>query len=449
MNDGPYPPAGEPGQPADPQHQPGWAQPQWAPPGMPPMPPPPPGMPGGTTPQPFQQPFQQPLQQPLQQPGYGTPPPFQQPAWPGQPPYPGYPGQPGFGPGYPPPPLAPPGKKRTGLIIGGVLGGGVLVIVVAVAILAAIGVFAPQPPSPTALLAKAAQRLSAQRGLKYHGTVTSGSDNLAGDFAVTSGGRASASVTWGTSSIQLISLDGNVFVKGDQSFWSPLTKYNPKSDGNPVDGTRWGRLPSALLTFDFKQNLTPALLAAQLRRVTKTSIVGKPATVNGTMKIITAAGTYYVTTGTAPRLVRVESTGLPSYSLDVAETPDATADLRTDVAALKDSFDPGVDSLKADPKGTCSSSGCDVSATISAARGSRASIPITVFFWVTYDSVTGSRAGACNSSVEVTSDASVKASCRVSASGLGSRTAWVHLVPVAGGATSAEIQTMLDGISHE
>ncbi|MGI8328471.1 hypothetical protein ACRYCC_00805 [Actinomadura scrupuli] len=451
-NNGPYPPAGEPGQPAN-NPQPGWA-PEWASPGTPqdqgPAYPgggayPGPGMPpaGPATPPPFAQPNYQPgYGQP--QPGYGQP---QQPGWPQG-------GQPGFGgPGAPPPPK----RSNTGLIIGGIVGGGVLIVVIVVVVLIVIGSVATDPKADAVKkLTAAATKLSSAPGLKYHGTVASTSDTLDGDFKVTSGGRTSATASWGGSKVDLLSLDDKLFVKGDTSFWSTKASYTPK--WNYIDGNRWGKLASYNFSFDFKRYLSPSAMAQKLRQVSKYSITSQTKTTVGSTsatKVVTYGNTYYVTDDS--RLVRVESTSYPRFSVDVSTlgAGEATSDIRAGVSALKDSFDSSrTASIEKVRFGTCNTSSCTIFTKVWSTGVSTSPVPVSVFTTISSEKgKAGTHYGDCSTTGTVTSYTAIEVSCTVSGGdwpkARGGGGSWAHSDAFTAGASSAEIQTMLDGISRE
>jgi hypothetical protein len=456
-NNGPYPPAGDPGQPGS-NPQPGWA-PEWASPGTPPGGGPPPGQgapyPGGPYPGPGMSP-----------PGPATPPPFAQPGYPQpgypqpgypQPPNPGWPQgpqQPGFGgPGMQPPPK----RSHTGLIIGGLVGGGVLVVALVVVVLLVAGAFSPDPKAEAVKkLGTAATKLSSARGLKFHGTVASASDTLDGDFKVTAAGRTSASATWGGNKVDLLALDDKLFVKGNTSFWSTQASYTPKWDY--IDGNRWGRLASYNFTFDFKQNLSPASLAQKLRQVSKLSITSQTKTsVGGTAatKVVTYSATYYVSND--GRLLRVEGNSYPRYAVDVTQlnSGDATSDLRTGVTALRDSFDSSrtasIDKVRF---GTCNTSSCTIFTKVWSTGVSTSPVPVNVFTTISSQKAkAGTHYGDCSTTGTVTSYTAIEVSCTVSGGDWpkahGGGGSWAHSDAYTAGASSTEIQTMLDGISRE
>jgi hypothetical protein len=447
-NNGPYPPAGEPGQPGS-TPQPGWA-PDW------PSPSPPAGQGAGYPGSAFPGAGMPP-------PGPSTPPPFAQPPYPppgyGQPTNPGWP-QPGqqSGPGGPGM-LPPPKRSNTGLIIGGLVGGGVLVVVIIVAVLIVIGSVATDPKADAVKkLGSAATALSSAPGLKYHGTVSSTSDTLDGDFKVTAGGRTSATATWGSSKVDLLALDGKLFVKGDTTFWSTQASYTPKWDY--VDGNRWGRLAPYNFSFDFKNYLRPAALAQKLRQVSKLSITSQSkVSMDGTsaLKVVTYGVAYYVSDDGSPRLLRVESTSYPRYSLDVTplNSTEATSDLHTGVTALKDSFDSSrTATIEKVRFGTCNTSSCTIYTKVWSTGASTSPAPVSVFTTISSQKAkAGTHYGDCSTTGTVTSYSAIEVSCTVSGGDWtkahGGGGSWAHSDAFTSGASSSEIQTMLDGISQE
>jgi hypothetical protein len=395
--------------------------------------------PGPATPPPFQQ-------HPFPQPGYGQP----QGAWPPGPQQPGY-----GGPGLPPPPK----RSNTGLIIGGLVGGGVLVVVIVVAVLFVIGSVATDPKADAVKkLGAAATKLSSAPGLKYHGTVASTSDTLDGDFKVTAGGRTSASAGWGGSRVDLLSLDGKLFVKGDTTFWSTKASYTPK--WGYIDGNRWGRLASYNFTFDFKTNLSPSSLAQKLRQVSKYSITSRTKTsLNGTsaIRVATYGTTYYVSDESDSRLLRVESTSYPRFSVDVTplSADDAINDLTSGVSALKGSFDPSrtatIDKVRF---GTCNTSNCTIYTKVWSTGVSTSPVPVNVFTTISSQKAKGgTHYGDCSTTGTVTSYSPIEVSCTVSGGDWykahGGDGSWAHSDAFTAGASSTEIQAMLDGIARD
>jgi hypothetical protein len=353
----------------------------------------------------------------------------------------------------------PPKRSNTGLIIGGLVGGGVLVVALVVVVLIVVGSFSSDPKAEAVKkLGTAATELSSARGLKLHGTVSSTSDTLDGDFKVTAAGRTSASATWGGSKVDLLSLDDKLFVKGDTSFWSAKASYSPKWDY--IDGNRWGRLASYNFSFDFKRNLAPASLAQKLRQVSKFSITSQTKTsVGGTaaLKVVTYGTTYYVSSGGSPRLLRVESTSYPRFSVDVTElsSSDATADLRTGVTALKDSFDSSKSaSIEKVRFGSCNTSSCTIFTKVWSTGVSSGAVPVTVFTTITSQKAkAGTHYGDCSTTGTVTSYTAIEVSCTVTGGDWpkahGGGGSWAHSDAFTVGASSGEIQTMLDAISQE
>jgi hypothetical protein len=353
----------------------------------------------------------------------------------------------------------PPKRSHTGLIIGGLVGGGVLVVALVVVVLIVAGAFSSDPKAEAVKkLGTAATKLSSARGLKFHGTVASTSDTLDGDFKVTAAGRTSASATWGGNKVDLLSLDDKLFVKGNTSFWSTQASYTPKWDY--IDGNRWGRLASYNFSFDFKRNLASPSLAQKLRQVSKLSITSQTKTsVGGTaaLKVVTYGTTYYVSSEGSSRLLRIESTSYPQFAVDVSElsSSDASSDLRTGVTALKDSFDSSKNaSIEKVRFGTCTTPSCTIFTKVWSTGVSSAPVPVTVFTTITSQKgKAGTHYGDCSTTGTVTGYTAIEVSCTVSGAdwlkAKGGGGSWAHSDAFTVGASGAEIQTMLDGISRE
>jgi hypothetical protein len=327
-----------------------------------------------------------------------------------------------------------------------------------VVVLVVVGRVASDPKAEAVKnLSAAATRLSSAPGLKFHGSVTSSSDTLDGDFKVTPGGRTSASVTWDGSKIDLMALDENLFVKGDATFWSTNANYTPK--WNFIDGTRWGRMAPYNFSFDFKQNLSPTALAQKLRQLSKLSITSQAKTSVGgvsTLKVVTSSVTYYVSNDDSPRLLRVDSTSYPRFSVDVTQLSagDVTGDLRTGVAALKNSFDTSrTASIEKVRFGTCNISSCRIYTKVWSTGVSSSPVPITVYTTITSQKAkAGTHYGDCSTTGIVDSYSAIEVSCKVSGGNWPSArtgTTWAHSDALTAGASSTEIQTMLNNIARD
>lgn len=341
----------------------------------------------------------------------------------------------------------------------------VLLIVVAVGILIATNL--PQEdPKVTAVkrLTDAASALSGAKAVRYSGSITSGSDQMNGDFKVTSGGRTSASVTWGGSQATFIMLDDSLFVKSDSTYWKTVANYYPQGTANSVDASKWGKRPTSAVSFDFKNYLTPASLAGKLRGVTKFSITSKPinTTTNGAkaLEVATTDATYFVTADGPAKVLRVASNGFPTYSLDV-DVPggaDATTDLRGHVNELKDSFD--TTAFVSGQKiqfGTCDANSCTVKQTVTVVRtpAPTSQGPISAHYTLSKNQDGSGKVDECSATGTPGTDGTVQLSCTVNDS------SWTHYASggssiwatpdayTATGASNDDITSMLSGLDKE
>jgi hypothetical protein len=351
------------------------------------------------------------------------------------------------------------------VLIAVLAGGGFLVIVIVAVILVATGVFSSGSngsggDSPTERLSAAAQRLTGQRAIGLHGTISASSDKLEGDVKITRGGWVTGDVTWGGQNVQLIASDDTVFVKGGWDFWRTEGDISDKADW--ITNQRWGKLAYSSVGSSLKREMTPSAIATDMRGVSRYSVTStEQAAVQGTpaLKIITSSSRYYVSTGDSPRLLRIE-TDYPQTAVDVTEltgSVDPVTELRTRVNQLSSSFDPSrntrVDKIS---WGSCTASGCTVHSKVWSTRGSDPSVRVTVFVRISANNKNGRKLGECSNSGTVTSYESINVTCRVTSaswrsfrSGSGYRRWWGHSEAMAGGATAAQVQTLLTSLNSE
>lgn len=369
------------------------------------------------------------------------------------------------GPGMGGPWGQPPARSsKTGLVVGLIVGGGFIVLLVVAIALAASGVFSgADEKSPKESLTAAANSLTAARGVELNGSMTAGSDQLAGKLKVTKVGRITGDVTWNGQQAKLVLIDNNVFVQSNSTFW--------RAEGGiaasripTADTTDWGRMPSYSLSSSFRTNITPSALARKMqqasvysiRNKTKTTVQGRSA-----LKITTYSDTYYVSTGDNPKLLRIEMR-YPQLSADVTEltgsdTGGAITELRNRVGELKDSFDTSqLPRAQEVEFGSCGTTGCTLRSRVWSTRGSATSVELSVRMWLTAVTKTGRNLGECTTKATIDSIDSEWASCRITdsrwrsyRSGTGSLKWWAHAEAKALGVSESEIQSMLDAIGRE
>ncbi|WP_242613877.1 hypothetical protein [Actinomadura roseirufa] len=356
----------------------------------------------------------------------------------------------------PPPPRRGGGGALIAAIVGGVV---VLVLIIGVAVfvLASGG-----GKSPEDKLNAAADTMAAARAVGLKGNFGGGADTLNGELNVTKGGRATGPVTWNTDSVTLLSADGKLFLKAGAAYWRKQISGSetPYYLGS---GDQWGRLSADKLSVDFKQELTPAVLANKLRSAATAKVKPTKSTWQGkkALKFTTFSSTLYITDADDAQLLRYEAT-TPRVALDVtaksaSQAASIISDMRTSMGELKDAFDgsarPTVDEWK---KGGCNGdSGCTVEAKIRPPFGSETPVTIDVRFRLTAGTLTGRDLGNCTSRITITSTTSVWASCRVTSS---SWTSWAkatggtyykHAEYKVIGATSSEVQALQNGLDSE
>jgi hypothetical protein len=388
--------------------------------------------------------------------GYGpppgsTPPPFGMPG--GTPPPFGMPTQP-----------PPPRRSNSGALLAAIIGGGLLLVVL-IAVVAFVLVRSGEK-SATEQLSAAATQLSPAKAVTLRGTFGTGSDRIEGDVKVTSGGRATGPVNWSGDQLTLLSTDGNVFVKADKTYWSK-TLSSSNLDQFLPSGERWGRIENNKLPFDFKANVTPAVLASKLRSVTKLSVKSEvETTLQGRKanKITTIGAVYYLSDESEPRLLRVENIS-PAYAVDVTpqSAGDATAtvnELRTRIGELRNAFDSTKSARVAEIKGCVnrSVSGCTVQVRVSTIGGDSNPTQASVYVWITATTPNpGKRLGTCTANVTVPPNGSEWTECRVSsddwADFFGNTRVdrkWIMRAnTIAAGTSSDTIQNMQDNLTTE
>jgi hypothetical protein len=448
----PQDPYGAPQQPpyAAPQHDPYGAPQPGSYGGMPPQQPP-----YGT---PQQPPYGTPQQTPYggaqqqgpyggaqQQSPYGT----GAPGAPGAPGYGGTPGGPGadqgWMPSYPPPPHGQKKDKRPLIIIG--IGAGVIVLLVIVA--GVIGMTGGDkkddktgPPTVAASntgaasATRAAQSLGAVPALRYNGTFSSGGDDFQAQLSVTKGGSAVGAITIGGDKADLVSVDGNTYLKAPKEFWRDQGGVTT----NPEDfAGRWAKAPDSAINLDIKNVLAAGAIVRGLQSVSSYQPAGGTENINGTpaIKVAGADAAYYISTANPPKLLRIVGTGTDTYQFDVAEvgTTEVTTlfqQLRDQVRALAGARDPSVRFL---PTAKIKSSNCGVSSctmkltvtTLSVGGSSSSASPIRAIMLgkITAGGRTGRTLGTCSDSATTSSGKRLNLSCTVRS---GTWSSWVRSI---------------------
>jgi hypothetical protein len=347
---------------------------------------------------------------------------------------PGGPGGPGGPPPWgagPPPPYGfgpgpqPPKKSNTGVILG--IGGGVLALVVLLVVVVALsGGGSGDDPKKTSgkAAAQAGQALGKAAGAAYTGTY-GGSEAT---FNVTKAGSAHGSYTSHGSPVTRVDVGDTTYIKAGSSFWT--SQGQSSSEAGKADG-KWSKAPAAAADLKLSE-FSPAKLAQVLQQAGNDPLaVNTPAGSTPAIKMSISETTYYLSKSEPHRLLRIEGTaGSDSYALDVKPLTDATAmtpvftQLRSDVQALKNAYDPSINMLPMGKMqfGSCGASGCTVKGSVIPSSvgtsGNSVRITMNARFWGT-----GATVSTCKGTGTTTPSHEKTISCRASG---GSWSSWYN-----------------------
>jgi hypothetical protein len=437
---------------------------------------------GGTPPQtpygaPQQPPYGTPQQDPYaaqQQAPYGAP---QQGPYgaPGAPGYGGTPGGPGtdsgWMPSYPP---GPPAHKSTNkpLIIGGVAAGVIVLLVLVVGVIGLSGGGddgdKTSPPTVAASntgaagASRAAQSLGAVPALRYNGSFSSGGDDFDAQLSVTKGGSATGTITVGGDRADLVSVDGDTYLKAPKAFWRDQGGVTT----NPEDfAGRWAKAPDSAINLDIKNVLAASAVIRGLQGVSSYQPAGGTQDVNGTpaVKVTGADAEYYISTANPPKLVRIVGTGTDTYQFDVSEV--ATAEvgtlfqqLRDQVRALTGARDPSVRFLPTAKikASNCGLASCTMKLTVTtlSVGGGGSSFRAIMLGKITAGGRTGRTLGTCSDSATTTAGKRLALSCTVRG---GAWSSWVrgvrgsasYYVQARTVAESGDVDNLLSAVDRE
>jgi hypothetical protein len=344
----------------------------------------------------------------------------------------------GWMPSYPPSPPARKGNKP--LIIGGIVAGAaVLVLVVAVIGMTAGGKDDGKKTPPTVAASntgavsasQAAQSLGAVPALRYNGTFSSGGDEFHAQLSVTKAGSATGTITVGATKADLVSVDGNTYLKAPKGFWRDQGGVTT----NPEDfAGRWAKAPDSAVTLDLKNVLSAGAVAQGLRGVGSYQPAGGTEDVNGTqaIKVTGADAVYYLSTANPPKLLRIASTGTDTYQFDVtevstSEVPTLFQQLRDQVRALADARDPSVRFLPTAriKASNCGPPSCTMKLTVTtlSVGGSGSHFRAVMLGKITAGGRTGRTLGTCSDSASTASGKKINLSCTVRG---GAWSSWVR-----------------------
>ena len=397
-------------------------------------PPTPPGQ-GPQTPQPnWSQPPQGPAPQGSFPPGHSpqgawTPPPFQpqgqHQAPPGQ--YPQYGPPPGYG-GPQVPPGGQPPRKGKGALIAVLSASVALVLVLAVVLIVVIGRDGEDEKaralSPKEKSAQAVTKLNSLPGLHYTGTYDASGSSVQADLSVTRAGTASGSLTVGGEVIDIMLLDGDLYVKAPISYWRNQSEVGEESINDFAD--KWAKAPSSLRSFDIRRLLVPAALGQALQQaqpLVPPSGAPTASTVSGRQAIAFEGleAQYYVSDAAPYQLVKIKSGGAQTFDFDVTEiTADSLGTLYTELKdkvknGLAGALDPAskIRLTAAASNSGCSSSGCTIKRKVSN-DGPTASVTYVAKIWKDKDGK--NELGSCTRSLSVRGG-STTLECRVTSGG--------------------------------
>jgi hypothetical protein len=353
-------------------------------------------------------------------PGYyppAQPPAGSQPPYPYNPPYP-YPGQtPPGSPGGPAGapnvlwPGAPPArpKRRRGLLLALTAAVAVVVGAAATGVVLLLG----KSESPTTMALQSGQAIALAKGLTLTGTIAGQNASL----AVTRAGTVEGSYSQSGNPVTRITINDATYIKAPTAFWKSVV-IDPLAAQQA--GGNWAKAlgGAIIMTFD---SLTPGQVAHVLEHVGDNPRVVNT-TLGGTkvIKLIAHGTSYYITTSTPNRLVRIVGRSGPTpYSFNVTSLTAATISpvftiLHGDVQGLQGAVDPEaiVDPLQkirfhSDCNGVSS---CTVSSKVSVTD------PATPKMWLkmTVD-FSGTKNGAafasCSDTVPVATGGTVAPAC--------------------------------------
>lgn len=356
--------------------------------------------------------------------GGWTPPPFQpQPQF-GPPP-------PGYGP-HVPPGTQPP-KTNKGVLIAVLSASVALILVLAVVLIVVAGnkgggggtALTPKQKS-----AQAATKLNSVPALRYTGTYDSSGTSVQADLSVTRAGTAAGTLTANGSSIDVMLLDGDLYVKAPASYWRDQSEVGADAVGDFAD--KWAKAPSSLRSFDIRRLLVPSALGQALQQAQPlVPPSGAPAAevVSGRRALVFegSEGQYYVSDDKPFQLVKVKSGGGQVFDFAVTElTADAVGTFYTELKdkvknGLAGALDPAskITYTAAASNSSCTSSGCTIKRKV-ANDGPTATATYVAKIWK--DKAGAKELGQCSKTLSVRAGSSTL-ECRVTSGGW---KAWVR-----------------------
>jgi hypothetical protein len=228
---------------------------------------------------------------------------------------------------------APQRKRHRGLIIGVAAAA---VVVVGAAVIAVVLLVTRGESSATMAL-DAGRAIAPSAGLSFTGTTAGGSATL----TVTRAGTVEGSYTQEGDRVGIIMINGVAYLKTPATFWVD-EDIDPGTAGQAAG--RWAKAPPQDVNLSFAA-LTPGHISHALEHVGSNP---RATTLDRGKVIKLAAGgaSYYITTATPNRLIRVAGGGgMTAYSLSVTPLGAAAIGpvftvLHADVAQLRGAADP-------------------------------------------------------------------------------------------------------------
>jgi hypothetical protein len=295
----------------------------------------------------------------------------------------GFPGAPGAPPGAAwPAGAVPQRKRRRGLLL-------VVVAVVAAVIAGSVTgavLILKKSESPTAMAQQAGQAIGRAAGVTLSGSYNLTPANLTVTKADTVVGTLSAQIP--DQPVTLLTINGQSYVKAPEAFWNLIPNTDPTAakDANGL----WAKIPPGnVASF---ASFTPRKIAGVLEHVGTHPYVRY--TMLGHTKVIkldTGGISYYVTTSTPNRLLRMDSgqtITTSGYSFDITPLTATTIGpaftlLHSDVQALQDAQDPtayftNVSQVNTDSNCASSPTSCTASMNVTVTDPHSAAVLVTM-----------------------------------------------------------------------
>ncbi|MCD0452169.1 hypothetical protein LO762_23680 [Actinocorallia sp. API 0066] len=337
---------------------------------------------------------------------------------------------------FPPGAQGPQGPRRSRkplLALLSAVGALVVVLAVVALVVATGGDDRPKVATPQEKLAQAADAIGKAKGLRYTGDFTSDTLPVQADLSVTHAGTASGTLTIRGQVMDMMLLDGDMYVKANKAFW--LTQPGITEGVAPDYADKWAKAPLALRGFDIRALLTPAALGQAVGQATPAVVpTGQPATQDvGGRPALTfeGANNQYLVTNIAPyEVLQIRAGGEDSFAFTVAALDAGQMDTLYSGLTQKvknelvGALDPAstVSYVNKATSTNCSVSGCTIRRTLSN-TGAAAWVKYHAAIWKQREG--GTELGTCTRTVKL-GKGTRTLECRISSSGWSS---WVRAIP--------------------